>query len=155
MGRQHTSYLVKKYLRPVGKIHLRLPSFYSLSGEQRIFIGSTDSLFAVTFVAECRPNTPKRDSQLTSQGIRSRPVFSQLIFHKRRLPKGFAAPILPALLRRAVVQLGRTLEWGSRGRGFESRRPDHFYFSVSDKAISGFASLFHPCSPEQSRSRSP
>ena len=25
---------------------------------------------------------------------------------------------------RAVVQLGRTLEWGSRGRGFESRRPD-------------------------------
>jgi hypothetical protein len=26
---------------------------------------------------------------------------------------------------------------------------------VSDKAISGFASLFHPCSPEQSRSRSP
>src|SRR5947207_1039321 len=25
---------------------------------------------------------------------------------------------------RAVVQLGRTLEWGSRGRGFESRQPD-------------------------------
>ena len=25
---------------------------------------------------------------------------------------------------RAVVQLGRTLEWGSRGRGFESRRPE-------------------------------
>ena len=25
---------------------------------------------------------------------------------------------------RAVVQLGRTLEWGSRGRGFKSRRPD-------------------------------
>jgi putative endonuclease len=26
--------------------------------------------------------------------------------------------------QRAVVQLGRTLEWGSRGRGFESRQPD-------------------------------
>jgi hypothetical protein len=24
-----------------------------------------------------------------------------------------------------VAQLGRALEWGSRGRGFESRRPDH------------------------------
>ena len=48
--------------------------------------------------------------------------------HKRRLSKGFSARILPALLRRAVVQLGRTLEWGSRGRGFESRRPDHVAF---------------------------
>ena len=28
---------------------------------------------------------------------------------------------------RAVVQLGRTLEWGSRGRGFESRRPEKFF----------------------------
>src|SRR5947207_15940528 len=27
-------------------------------------------------------------------------------------------------LQRAVVQLGRTLEWGSRGRGFKSRRPE-------------------------------
>ena len=26
--------------------------------------------------------------------------------------------------RRAVAQLGSALEWGSRGRGFESRRPD-------------------------------
>src|SRR4029077_303656 len=25
---------------------------------------------------------------------------------------------------RAVVQLGRTLEWGSRGRGFKSRQPE-------------------------------
>ena len=25
---------------------------------------------------------------------------------------------------RAVVELGRTLEWGSRGRGFKSRRPE-------------------------------
>src|SRR4029453_4879341 len=28
---------------------------------------------------------------------------------------------------RAVVQLGRTLEWGSRGRGFESRQPDKIF----------------------------
>ena len=27
-------------------------------------------------------------------------------------------------LGRAVAQLGSALEWGSRGRGFESRRPD-------------------------------
>lgn len=26
--------------------------------------------------------------------------------------------------QRAVAQLGRALEWGSRGREFESRRPD-------------------------------
>ena len=34
---------------------------------------------------------------------------------------------------RAVVQLGRTLEWGSRGRGFESRRPD----------VTKFLAMFH------------
>ena len=39
--------------------------------------------------------------------------------------------ILPRLVDnarrdRAVVQLGRTLEWGSRGRGFKSRQPDSF-----------------------------
>jgi hypothetical protein len=27
-------------------------------------------------------------------------------------------------LQRAVAQLGSALEWGSRGRGFKSRRPD-------------------------------
>ncbi len=47
------------------------------------------------------------------------------LFNKRRLPKEFTPLILCALSRRAVVQLGRTLEWGSRGREFESRRPDH------------------------------
>src|SRR5713226_9362619 len=31
---------------------------------------------------------------------------------------------------RAVVQLGRTLEWGSRGRGFKSRRPDVIFCRV-------------------------
>src|SRR3984957_709002 len=35
------------------------------------------------------------------------------------------APHLALLWRRAVAQLGSALEWGSRGRGFESRRPDH------------------------------
>ena len=34
------------------------------------------------------------------------------------------APHLAILWRRAVAQLGSALEWGSRGRGFESRRPD-------------------------------
>jgi hypothetical protein len=28
------------------------------------------------------------------------------------------------LVYRAVAQLGSALEWGSRGRGFESRRPE-------------------------------
>jgi hypothetical protein len=33
--------------------------------------------------------------------------------------------IFPVLQKtRAVAQLGSALEWGSRGRGFESRRPD-------------------------------
>jgi hypothetical protein len=36
------------------------------------------------------------------------------------------APHLALLWRRAVAQLGSALEWGSRGRGFESRRPDQF-----------------------------
>lgn len=27
---------------------------------------------------------------------------------------------------RGVAQLGRALPWGGRGRGFESRRSDHF-----------------------------
>jgi hypothetical protein len=35
-------------------------------------------------------------------------------------------PHLALLPRRAVAQLGSALEWGSRGRGFESRRPDQF-----------------------------
>src|SRR5258708_5700709 len=35
---------------------------------------------------------------------------------------------------RAVVQLGRTLEWGSRGRGFESRRPETIR-SLHDLAV--------------------
>jgi hypothetical protein len=44
----------------------------------------------------------------------------------------FASP------NRAVVQLGRTLEWGSRGRGFKSRQPEFFrilrpmYFKLAD-----------------------
>ena len=32
---------------------------------------------------------------------------------------------ISSVRKRAVVQLGRTLEWGSRGRGFKSRQPDH------------------------------
>jgi hypothetical protein len=41
------------------------------------------------------------------------------------LENGTSAPHLALLWRRAVAQLGSALEWGSRGRGFESRRPDH------------------------------
>ena len=40
-------------------------------------------------------------------------------------------------LRRAVVQLGRTLAWGARGREFKSRQPDHFSIL--------WGSLFHYC----------
>jgi hypothetical protein len=42
------------------------------------------------------------------------------------LENAIPAPHLALLLRRAVAQLGSALEWGSRGRGFESRRPDQF-----------------------------
>ncbi len=41
-----------------------------------------------------------------------------------------------ASLRRAVAQLGSALEWGSRGRGFESRQPESQYqglTGLSDK----------------------
>src|SRR5262249_23976199 len=31
-------------------------------------------------------------------------------------------------LQRAVAQLGSAFEWGSRGRGFKSRRPDFFFY---------------------------
>ena len=43
---------------------------------------------------------------------------------KSRLPSAWAPRSFRARRNRAVVQLGRTLEWGSRGREFESRRPD-------------------------------
>jgi hypothetical protein len=46
------------------------------------------------------------------------------------LENGTSAPHLALLWRRAVAQLGSALEWGSRGRGFESRRPDHFCFNI-------------------------
>ena len=35
-------------------------------------------------------------------------------------------------LQRAVAQLGSALEWGSRGRGFKSRRPDVSFMSQTD-----------------------
>ena len=37
-------------------------------------------------------------------------------------PAGFGGYVRPA--HRDVAQLGRALDWGSRGRGFKSRRPD-------------------------------
>jgi hypothetical protein len=42
-----------------------------------------------------------------------------------RVAKAYDLGIFPVLRKhRAVAQLGSALEWGSRGRGFESRRPD-------------------------------
>ncbi len=32
---------------------------------------------------------------------------------------------------RGVAQSGSALAWGARGREFESRRPDHFFFLIS------------------------
>ncbi len=84
-------------------------------------------VLALYFGAQYCPILPKtRDSSFSHlpRASLSHPRCSASLFHKRRLSKGFSARILLALLRRAVVQLGRTLEWGSRGRGFESRRPD-------------------------------
>ena len=41
---------------------------------------------------------------------------------------------------RAVAQLGSALEWGSRGRGFESRRPDVLDAEELIKYIAGSGS---------------
>ena len=47
---------------------------------------------------------------------------------------------------RAVAQLGRALEWGSRGPGFKSRQPDFFHaklilpFNPEDPALPSSAS---------------
>ena len=42
-----------------------------------------------------------------------------------RLPLAISLRLVnSAPLNRAVAQLGSALEWGSRGRGFESRRPE-------------------------------
>ena len=37
-------------------------------------------------------------------------------------------------LQRAVAQLGSALEWGSRGRGFKSRRPDFSLCMAEDNS---------------------
>ena len=36
----------------------------------------------------------------------------------------------PTARERAVAQLGSALEWGSRGRGFESRQPESRFFPL-------------------------
>ena len=38
-------------------------------------------------------------------------------------------------LQRAVAQLGSALEWGSRGRGFKSRRPDNMHVADHQPSI--------------------
>ena len=50
-------------------------------------------------------------------------------FSQKTLAKRFRAADSVRPLCRAVAQLGSALEWGSRGREFESRRPDHFIVS--------------------------
>jgi putative endonuclease len=57
-----------------------------------------------------------------SGGLRPR----QKLYHNLDQPAGYL-PLLGEYFAdkpRAVAQLGSALEWGSRGRGFESRRPD-------------------------------
>ena len=91
-------------------------------------------LFSLPHIARILRNATRSPLPRTSALL---PNFESSLFHKRRLPKGFAEPILFALLRRAVAQLGSALEWGSRGREFESRRPDHF--TVSSLVSIGFS----------------
>lgn len=50
------------------------------------------------------------------------------------LENATSAPHLALLWRRAVAQLGSALEWGSRGRWFESSRPD----SLKPRLVKGF-----------------
>ena len=40
--------------------------------------------------------------------------------------------------RRAVAQFGSALDWGSRGRGFKSRRPDQIAMIPRSKALELF-----------------
>ncbi len=48
---------------------------------------------------------------------------------------------------RAVAQLGSALEWGSRGRGFESRRPERRVAEI--EALPSFKDgLYGLCGPE-------
>ena len=49
----------------------------------------------------------------------------------------FSSP--PLFRQRAVAQSGSVLAWGARGRGFESRQPDHYFFSLFYKIYSGFS----------------
>ncbi len=42
-------------------------------------------------------------------------------------------PKIAAGTGRSVAQFGSALDWGSRGRGFESRRSDHFFIHVNER----------------------
>jgi hypothetical protein len=88
---------LKKYRSPVGERLSGISTFRSLFGAQLIFVGFRDGVSAIIFVATYYPNSPKRDSQLTYQNIRIHRNFRESLFHKRRLPKGFAPLILCAL----------------------------------------------------------
>jgi hypothetical protein len=51
------------------------------------------------------------------------------------------------LVYRAVAQLGSALEWGSRGRGFESRRPERRAAKIEALPLSKDR-LYGLCGPE-------
>ena len=57
--------------------------------------------------------------------------------HRRCIAAG-----LKLRARRAVAQSGSALDWGSRGREFESHRPDHF--SATHEPPAPFPSTKHP-----------
>src|SRR6266508_4247062 len=48
---------------------------------------------------------------------------------------------VPAAGQRDVAQLGSALDWGSRGRGFESRRPDSVRVSAGQRLAGALFSL--------------
>ena len=84
------------------------------------FVGVRNGMFSIISTAGCGLNSHwKRPAA----GIAGNPRAARLpspLFHKTRLPKEFATPIPLPFSRRAVIQHVRTLEWGSRGREFES-----------------------------------
>src|SRR5207253_5414938 len=105
--------------------------------------------FIANLLRECDPRAKRKLAQLQSRfpevsifhtinGRRSFPSRSNLAAPEARSPAAWKPPFFLSADKvasnaevantiprnRAVVQLGRTLEWGSRGRGFKSRRPE-------------------------------
>src|SRR5438477_396366 len=89
-------------------------------------------------LAQLQSRFPEVSIFHTINGRRSFPSRSNLAAPEARSPAAWKPPFFLSADKvasnaevantiprnRAVVQLGRTLEWGSRGRGFKSRRPE-------------------------------